>query len=228
MTPSACSPAPGNSGPVHCSGGTDCGGPDPGDVGREARPDHHPPGPGRAAGQGAGGAPQLPNALDGIRAAGCRPTPVAFSSGSARGGDGTRATPAWDMQALQAALMQQRPKLAYVVPDFHNPAPSMPHRRPKHGWNTPAMPQPWLSNCVTTPVMTTPLGLRQLAYTASMYAARSSSRTRQTLRPRTGPPSTHRSSPAHKSTASPDSKSPAPAPTTASWEMTPAPRPGQG
>jgi DNA-binding transcriptional MocR family regulator len=65
--------------------------------------------------------PSYPNALDGIRAAGCRPTPVAFSSASARGGDGGRAAPAWDMQALQAALAQQRPKLAYVVPDFHNP-----------------------------------------------------------------------------------------------------------
>jgi len=65
--------------------------------------------------------PSYPNALDGIRAAGCRATPVAFSCAPARGGDGMRGTPVWDMQALQAALRQQRPKLAYVVPDFHNP-----------------------------------------------------------------------------------------------------------
>ena len=56
--------------------------------------------------------PSYPNALDAIRAAGCRPVPVAFTQG--------RAAQAWDMDSMQAAL-QQRPKLAYVVPDFHNP-----------------------------------------------------------------------------------------------------------
>ena len=74
--------------------------------------------------------PSYPNALDAIRAAGCRPIPVAFTAahdgGPGRGagtggsGDGTPAF-AWDMHALQAAMMQQRPKMAYVVPDFHNP-----------------------------------------------------------------------------------------------------------
>ncbi|HET7139473.1 MAG TPA: PLP-dependent aminotransferase family protein [Arthrobacter sp.] len=58
--------------------------------------------------------PSYPNALDAIRAAGCRAVPVAFTAGSGSG-------PAWDMHALQATLMQQRPKIAYVVPDFHNP-----------------------------------------------------------------------------------------------------------
>jgi len=59
--------------------------------------------------------PSYPNALDAIRAAGCRAIPVAFTAGSTAPG------PAWDMHALQAAMMQQRPKMAYVVPDFHNP-----------------------------------------------------------------------------------------------------------
>jgi DNA-binding transcriptional MocR family regulator len=58
--------------------------------------------------------PSYPNALDAIRAAGCRAIPVAFAAAFTAG-------PAWDMHALQATMMQQRPKMAYVVPDFHNP-----------------------------------------------------------------------------------------------------------
>lgn len=54
--------------------------------------------------------PTYPHALDAIRAAGCRPVPVALPHG---GG--------WDLVGMEAALMQQRPKMAYVVPDFHNP-----------------------------------------------------------------------------------------------------------
>lgn len=85
--------------------------------------------------------PSYPNALDAIRAAGCRPVPVAFSGspgpgaggrgagGRGAGGQGVkgrlahggRAVQAWDMDSMQAALQQQRPTLAYVVPDFHNP-----------------------------------------------------------------------------------------------------------
>lgn len=53
--------------------------------------------------------PSYPNALDAVRAARCRPVPVPFT------GTG------WDVPALESALAQQRPKLAYVVPDFHNP-----------------------------------------------------------------------------------------------------------
>ena len=64
--------------------------------------------------------PSYPNALDAIRAAGCRPVPVAFSIDAGGGSHGAGAAPAWDMAALQAALLQ-RPRLAYVVPDFHNP-----------------------------------------------------------------------------------------------------------
>ncbi|MFC0483390.1 MocR-like transcription factor YczR [Pseudarthrobacter scleromae] len=72
--------------------------------------------------------PSYPNALDAIRAAGCRPVPVAFSAGPGTGtrgagADGARAgaAQAWDMATLQAVLQQQRPRLAYAVPDFHNP-----------------------------------------------------------------------------------------------------------
>lgn len=61
--------------------------------------------------------PSYPNALDAIRAAGCRPVPVAF----AQDGPGAGSPASWDMAALETALTQQRPKMAYVVPDFHNP-----------------------------------------------------------------------------------------------------------
>ncbi|RDV08511.1 PLP-dependent aminotransferase family protein [Arthrobacter sp. RT-1] len=53
--------------------------------------------------------PSYPNALDAIRAARCRPVPVAFAPGG------------WDLPALESTLSRQRPKVAYVVPDFHNP-----------------------------------------------------------------------------------------------------------
>ncbi|BAS07268.1 2-aminoadipate transaminase [Arthrobacter sp. Hiyo4] len=67
--------------------------------------------------------PSYPNALDAIRAAGCRAIPVAFTTAqgaSTKKADGGPAL-AWDMHALQAAMTQQRPRIAYVVPDFHNP-----------------------------------------------------------------------------------------------------------
>ena len=59
--------------------------------------------------------PSYPNALDAIRAAGCRPVPVAMPPARQGGGAG------WDIEALETALRQQRPAMAYVVPDFHNP-----------------------------------------------------------------------------------------------------------
>lgn len=84
--------------------------------------------------------PSYPNALDAIRAAGCRPVPVAFSAGPGTGtrgagADGARAeaAQAWDMATLQAVLQQQRPRLAYVVPDFHNPTGQlMPDLQRRH------------------------------------------------------------------------------------------------
>ena len=54
--------------------------------------------------------PTYPHALDAIRASGCRPVPVALPHG-----------PGWDVPGMEAAMIQQRPKMAYVVPDFHNP-----------------------------------------------------------------------------------------------------------
>ncbi len=59
--------------------------------------------------------PSYPNALDAIRAAGCRPVPVAMPPADRAGKSG------WDLEALETALSQQRPAMAYVVPDFHNP-----------------------------------------------------------------------------------------------------------
>jgi len=53
--------------------------------------------------------PSYPHALDAIRSARCRPVPVAFGESG------------WDLPALESAMAQQKPKLAYVVPDFHNP-----------------------------------------------------------------------------------------------------------
>ncbi len=86
--------------------------------------------------------PSYPNALDAIRAAGCRPVPVAMPAarpnshgpngagpGAARSGPAgagaantnSNAPAGWDLEAMEAALLQQRPAMAYVVPDFHNP-----------------------------------------------------------------------------------------------------------
>lgn len=53
--------------------------------------------------------PSYPHALDAIRSARCRPVPVAFADSG------------WDLPAMEAAMVQQQPKLAYLVPDFHNP-----------------------------------------------------------------------------------------------------------
>jgi DNA-binding transcriptional MocR family regulator len=53
--------------------------------------------------------PTYPNALDAARGAGARFVPVALTD------DG------WDVDAVSAALRQTAPRLAYLVPDFHNP-----------------------------------------------------------------------------------------------------------
>ncbi|MCB5273898.1 2-aminoadipate transaminase [Arthrobacter sp. SO5] len=63
--------------------------------------------------------PSYPNALDAIRAAGCRPVPVAMPAASPDRQPGFG--PGWDLAGIEAALRQQRPAMAYVVPDFHNP-----------------------------------------------------------------------------------------------------------
>ena len=56
--------------------------------------------------------PTYPNALDAIRAAGCRILPVALPAST---------SPAWDIDAMVATMSQQQPAMAYLVPDFHNP-----------------------------------------------------------------------------------------------------------
>ncbi|MGG5174546.1 PLP-dependent aminotransferase family protein [Pseudarthrobacter sp. J1763] len=56
--------------------------------------------------------PSYPNALDAINAAGCRALPVPLAKDPNQG---------WDVPALEEALAQHKPALAYLVPDFHNP-----------------------------------------------------------------------------------------------------------
>lgn len=53
--------------------------------------------------------PTYTNALDSIRRARLRTVPVAVSD------DG------WDMEIIEATLRQAVPRLAYMIPDFHNP-----------------------------------------------------------------------------------------------------------
>jgi len=54
--------------------------------------------------------PSYPGAFDAIKANSARVVPVPM----ARGGG-------WDVGQLQAALRQSSPRLAYLIPDFHNP-----------------------------------------------------------------------------------------------------------
>ena len=54
--------------------------------------------------------PSYPNALDAIRASGSRAVPVPMPHASG-----------WDIDAMAAAMRHQRPAMAYLVPDFHNP-----------------------------------------------------------------------------------------------------------
>jgi DNA-binding transcriptional MocR family regulator len=61
--------------------------------------------------------PTYPNALDAIRASGSRIVPVPLPAAAAAG----PGFPGWDMDTMVAALQEQRPAMAYMVPDFHNP-----------------------------------------------------------------------------------------------------------
>ena len=53
--------------------------------------------------------PTYSGAIDAIRASAARLLPVPLAPGG------------WDVEALQAALRQNAPGLAYLIPDFHNP-----------------------------------------------------------------------------------------------------------
>jgi DNA-binding transcriptional MocR family regulator len=53
--------------------------------------------------------PTYPNALDAIARRGARPVPVPLDEAG------------WDVEALTAAVRQTAPRVAYLIPDFHNP-----------------------------------------------------------------------------------------------------------
>jgi DNA-binding transcriptional MocR family regulator len=53
--------------------------------------------------------PSYPVALDALRAAGARLTPVPIGEHG------------WDVEAVEASVRSQPPVLAYLIPDFHNP-----------------------------------------------------------------------------------------------------------
>ncbi len=57
--------------------------------------------------------PTYPNALDAIRAIGARAVPVAMLPGG------------WDLDMCAATLRQAAPRLAYLIPDYHNPTGQM-------------------------------------------------------------------------------------------------------
>lgn len=53
--------------------------------------------------------PTYPHAIDAIRRAACRAVPVGLPAHG------------WDVDAMMAAFRQTSPRLAYLIPDFHNP-----------------------------------------------------------------------------------------------------------
>ncbi len=58
--------------------------------------------------------PTYPNALEAIRRVGARPVPVPLRpEGGASG--------AWDLDAIRSAARQTAARIAYLIPDFHNP-----------------------------------------------------------------------------------------------------------
>src|SRR5664279_465741 len=62
--------------------------------------------------------PSYPGALDAIRRVGARTVPVPMASA---GG--------WDVSAMRSALRQTSPRLAYLIPDFHNPTGALMDNR---------------------------------------------------------------------------------------------------
>lgn len=67
--------------------------------------------------------PSYPNALDAIRASGSRtvPVPMPRAAEPTSGGSAEPAAGGWDIDAMVATMRHQRPAMAYLVPDFHNP-----------------------------------------------------------------------------------------------------------
>jgi len=53
--------------------------------------------------------PSYPHAIDAIQQASCRPVPVSLLDSG------------WDADALEAAIRQTAPRLAFLIPEFHNP-----------------------------------------------------------------------------------------------------------
>ncbi|NLE78497.1 MAG: PLP-dependent aminotransferase family protein [Rhodococcus sp.] len=58
--------------------------------------------------------PTYPNALEAIRRVGARPVPVPVRPESGGGG-------AWDLDGIRSAARQTAARMAYLIPDFHNP-----------------------------------------------------------------------------------------------------------
>ncbi|MGH7753485.1 MAG: PLP-dependent aminotransferase family protein, partial [Gemmatimonadales bacterium] len=65
--------------------------------------------------------PTYPNALDAIRASGSRILPVPLPPAEPGGSGAAAGNSGWDIDTMVATLQQQRPAMAYLVPDFHNP-----------------------------------------------------------------------------------------------------------
>lgn len=59
--------------------------------------------------------PTYPHAIDAIQRARATPLPVGLPPASAHSASG------WDLDGLESALRRHAPKLAYLIPDFHNP-----------------------------------------------------------------------------------------------------------
>ncbi|WAH99314.1 MocR-like transcription factor YczR [Arthrobacter sp. MMS18-M83] len=65
--------------------------------------------------------PSYPNALDAIRTSGSRTVPVPMPPAAEPTSGGDPASGGWDIEGMVAAMRHQRPAMAYLVPDFHNP-----------------------------------------------------------------------------------------------------------
>ncbi|SQA97023.1 Uncharacterized HTH-type transcriptional regulator ydcR [Cedecea neteri] len=78
--------------------------------------------------------PTYPMALAAIRGASCRPVPVSLPASG------------WDVDGLAATIAQTSPRLAYLIPDFHNPTGRCMDATTRQRVNeiAPAATQRWL------------------------------------------------------------------------------------